>query len=244
MPRRFSNSMNASRSSPSSPAALPAVILRSAKRAKIASFLRCSASSTLSAASSATLTWISSLMAAFIVPLYRGLVAPLAPGLMASPLKQALQTIGESPYRRARQISNCFKARTSRSSTRSRTLNPNQALGLILVLPIVFPRHIVLGDFFRVNLSHVRVRSVFHAFDRFGLEVLSLLDQFFYALRACFRHVRQSLRIPGLPRRPGPFPLLSGRQGVVLSFFFVVLFFHPFLGTPCPANAATRGKRA
>src|ERR1017187_6734183 len=97
MPRRFSNSMNASRSSPSSPAALPAVILRCAKRAKIASFLRCSASSTLSAASSATLTWISSLMAAFIVPLYRGLVAPFAPGLMASPLKQALQTIGESP---------------------------------------------------------------------------------------------------------------------------------------------------
>lgn len=130
-------------------------------------------------------------MAAFIVPLYRGLVAPLAPGLMASLLKQALQTIGESPPIGApTRFSNCFKARTSRSSTRSRTLNPNQALGLILVLPIVFPRHIVLGDFFRVNLSHVRVRSVFHSFDRFGLEVLSFLDQFFYAFRACFRYVR------------------------------------------------------
>src|SRR5450759_647119 len=45
MPRCFSSSMNASRSRPSSWAALPAVILRSAKRARIASFRRCSARS-------------------------------------------------------------------------------------------------------------------------------------------------------------------------------------------------------
>src|ERR1035441_10504436 len=116
--------------------------------------------------------------------------------------------------------------------------------GLILVLPLIFARHIVLGDFFRVNFSHVRVRCVFHACDRFGLEVLPFLDQFFYAFTACFRHIRQSLRVPGLARRTGTEPLLSGRHGTVRSHAFIVFVLHTVLGALHLPMLPLAGKRA
>lgn len=62
----------------------------------------------------------------------------------------------------------------------------------------VFGRHIVLHDLFRVNLSHVGVRCILDAFDCFGLEGLPFLEQFFDALPACLRDIRQSLSVPGL----------------------------------------------
>ena len=47
-----------------------------------------------------------------------------------------------------------------------------------LIASPVFGRHIVLRDFFGMNFSLVRVGCIFHAADHFGLEGLSLLDQF------------------------------------------------------------------
>jgi hypothetical protein len=43
-------------------------------------------------------------------------------------------------------------------------------------LSLVFGRHIVLGNFFGVDFSHVAVGRVFDAFDGFGLEGLPFLD--------------------------------------------------------------------
>ena len=71
-------------------------------------------------------------------------------------------------------------------------------LRLFLVSLQVFGRHIVLRDLFRVNFSHVRVGCIFHAADHFGLEGLSLFEQFFDALRACLRDIRQPLSVPRL----------------------------------------------
>ena len=62
----------------------------------------------------------------------------------------------------------------------------------------IFRRYIVLWDLFRVNFSYVRVGRVFHSADRFGLKGLPLLDQFFDALPACLRDIRQSLSVPRL----------------------------------------------
>ena len=59
-----------------------------------------------------------------------------------------------------------------------------------LIAPQVFGRHIVLRDLFRVNFSHVRVGGIFHAADRFGLEGLPLLKQFFDTQWAGLRAVR------------------------------------------------------
>ena len=68
----------------------------------------------------------------------------------------------------------------------------------LLIWSQVLGRHIVFRDLSRVNLSHVRVGCILHAFDRFGLEGLPLLEQFFDTLSACLRDIRQSLRVSGL----------------------------------------------
>ncbi len=62
----------------------------------------------------------------------------------------------------------------------------------------IFGRHIVLRHFSCVNFSHVRVGRIFHAFNHFSLEGLSLLDQFLDAFRVSLLDVRQSLRVPRL----------------------------------------------
>ncbi len=67
------------------------------------------------------------------------------------------------------------------------------------LLPVqVFGGHIVLWDLFRAHFRHVRIGCIFNAFDRFGLEKLPLLDQFFDALGACLRDIRQPLSVSGL----------------------------------------------
>jgi len=67
-----------------------------------------------------------------------------------------------------------------------------------LIVFQIFERYVILGDLSRVNFSHVRIWRVLHAADRFSLEGLALLEQFFDALRVCFRDIRQSLGVPGL----------------------------------------------
>jgi hypothetical protein len=52
----------------------------------------------------------------------------------------------------------------------------------LLVSLQVFGGDIVLGDLPGVNFSYIRVRCIFHAGDRLGLEGLTLLYQFFDAL--------------------------------------------------------------
>ena len=67
-----------------------------------------------------------------------------------------------------------------------------------LVFSQVFERHVVLQDLFCVHFFNVFAGCFFHAVDRFGLEGLPLLDQFFDALRARLGDVRQALSVAGL----------------------------------------------
>ena len=50
-------------------------------------------------------------------------------------------------------------------------------MGVLISLQI-FSRHVVLADLFRVNFRHVGIGSIFHTANRFGLEILTLFEQF------------------------------------------------------------------
>ena len=96
----------------------------------------------------------------------------------------------------ARIVGTVTKVRAGPGVPRRPRACPTKVEWLIRVQ--VFGRHIVLGDLSRVNFSHVRVGCVLNTFDRLGLEGLPFFHEFFNALRACLRDIRQSLGVAGL----------------------------------------------